>query len=101
MSGNWFKSPVADWPVKDYSWEEIMIPEELFYSACNAVNNQEAYYLTFLGKKPKGFPKGMLCNSFVRDGVLQKTYSYNPLKVLAWVVANFPQYRVDVVEVPG
>jgi len=40
---------------------------------------------TVVGKMPKGFPRGELLNEMVRGGVVEKTYSFDPLKVLQWM----------------
>ena len=40
------------------------------------------------GKMPKGFPRGELLNEMERGGIVQRTYNFNPSKVLAWLVSN-------------
>lgn len=39
-------------------------------------------------KMPKGFPRGELLNERERGGIVERTYSLNPTKVLAWLVVN-------------
>lgn len=40
------------------------------------------------GKMPKGFPRGELLNERERSGIVERTYNFNPAKVLAWLVGN-------------
>ena len=37
------------------------------------------------GKIPKGFPRGELLNEMERNGVIERTYNFNPEKVLVWL----------------
>lgn len=40
------------------------------------------------GNLPKTFPKGTFLEDSKRDGKIYRTYSFDPLKVLAWLEAN-------------
>jgi len=40
------------------------------------------------GKFPKGFPRGNLLNEMVRNGRCERLYSFDPDKVLAYLVNN-------------
>ena len=40
------------------------------------------------GKMPKGFPRGELLNEMERGGVIERTYHYNPMRVLGWLTKN-------------
>lgn len=45
--------------------------------------------LTFpKGRMPKTFPRGELLNEMERNGRVERTYSFNPEKVLAWLIHN-------------
>ena len=37
------------------------------------------------GKMPKKFPRGELLNEMLRDGVIERTYSFDPVKILKWM----------------
>jgi hypothetical protein len=37
------------------------------------------------GSLPRGFPKGELLNEYKRNGIIERTSSYDPHKVLAWL----------------
>ena len=40
------------------------------------------------GGMPKGFPRGELLNEVQRGRIVQRTYNFDPAKVLAWLVGN-------------
>ena len=40
------------------------------------------------GGVPKGFPRGELLNERERGGVVERTYRFEPDRVLAWLVRN-------------
>ena len=40
------------------------------------------------GGMPKTFPRGELLNEMERNGRVERTYSFNPEKVLAWLIHN-------------
>lgn len=40
------------------------------------------------GKMPPGFPRGELLNEMERNGAIERTYSFPPMKVLRWLVKN-------------
>jgi len=37
------------------------------------------------GTMPRRFPRGELLNEMVRDGRVERTYSFPPAKVIAWL----------------
>jgi len=40
------------------------------------------------GGMPRGFPRGELLNEMERDGIVERTYHFNPEKVIAWLIRN-------------
>lgn len=40
------------------------------------------------GGMPRGFPRGELLNEVDRGGVVERTYSFEPTKVLGWLIKN-------------
>jgi hypothetical protein len=40
------------------------------------------------GGMPKGFPRGELLNEMKRNGVVERTYSFDPARVIAWLLRN-------------
>ncbi len=40
------------------------------------------------GKTPRGFPRGELLNEMKRNGVVERTVSFDPHAVIAWLVRN-------------
>lgn len=40
------------------------------------------------GAMPKTFPRGELLNERERNGVTERTYNFDPEKVIAWLVKN-------------
>ena len=40
------------------------------------------------GGMPRGFPRGELLNEMVRGGTVERTYSFDPAKVIAWLLKN-------------
>lgn len=40
------------------------------------------------GGLPKGFPRGELLNEMERAGRVERTYSFDPAKVIAWLMRN-------------
>ncbi len=68
-----------------------MTPLEMAYAAAQAasVPGSLGVVLTIpKGKMPRGFPRGELLNEMVRDGVVERTYSFPPDRVLSFLVRN-------------
>lgn len=68
-----------------------MTPIELSREALNALltPGKLGVVLVFSrGARPPGFPRGEFLNEMVRGGVLEKTYSFKPQKVLDWLLKN-------------
>lgn len=40
------------------------------------------------GSMPRGFPRGELLNEFERGGRIERTYHFDPAKVIAWLIKN-------------
>ena len=40
------------------------------------------------GGMPRGFPRGELLNEMERNGRVERTYHFNPQKVIAWLIKN-------------
>ena len=40
------------------------------------------------GGRPRSFPRGELLNEFERNGVIERTYHFDPAKVIAWLIRN-------------
>jgi hypothetical protein len=40
------------------------------------------------GAMPKTFPRGELLNERKRNGVIERTYNFDPGKVIAWLIKN-------------
>jgi hypothetical protein len=40
------------------------------------------------GRMPKGFPRGELLNECERNGKIERTYRFDPSKVLAWLISK-------------
>jgi len=40
------------------------------------------------GKMPKSFPRGELLNEAERNGIVERTLYFKPVKVLAWLIKN-------------
>lgn len=40
------------------------------------------------GGLPKGFPRGNLLNEMLRNGRVERTYSFDPGKVIEWLLRN-------------
>ena len=40
------------------------------------------------GGMPRGFPRGELLNEMQRGGVVERTYSFDPARVIAWLLKN-------------
>ena len=49
------------------------------------------------GSLPKGFPRGELLNEMKRNGLIERTYHYEPEKLLSWLVKNFPETARQIV----
>jgi hypothetical protein len=41
-----------------------------------------------VGKMPPGFPRGELLNEMKRGEVTERTYNFDPHKVIAWLLKN-------------
>ena len=62
-----------------------MTPQELYEYALSCKEENEAYLgMTLVGKMPRGFPRGKLLSEGPRGPVR----SYDPDKVIAWLVKN-------------
>lgn len=40
------------------------------------------------GGMPRGFPRGELLNEWRRNGQIERTYHFDPTKIIAWLVRN-------------
>ncbi len=40
------------------------------------------------GGMPRGFPRGELLNEMQRDGRVERTYSFDPARVIAWLIRH-------------
>lgn len=40
------------------------------------------------GGMPRGFPRGELLNEMNRNGQIERTYHFDPAKVIAWLIRN-------------
>ena len=40
------------------------------------------------GALPHGFPRGELLNEMRRNGVVERTYRFDPSRVIAWLIRN-------------
>jgi hypothetical protein len=49
------------------------------------------------GKMVKGFPRGELLNEMERNGRVERTYSFDPMKIIEWLVLN----ELVVMEIEG
>lgn len=50
-----------------------------------------AYGVSFVvpkGGMPKGFPRGELFNEMRKGGQVQRLYSFDPARVIAWLIAK-------------
>lgn len=66
-----------------------MSPIELAAEAAQAMAGGHGMILVIpKGSLPKTFPKGELLNEMRRNGVVERTYRFEPLRVLDWLVAN-------------
>ncbi len=64
-----------------------MTEQEMKAACIEAISAPGVLGVTFtiVGKMPKGFPRGELLNEMMRGGAVEKTYSFDPLKVLQWM----------------
>jgi hypothetical protein len=68
-----------------------MTPLQMAQEAANAMAQPGHCGVTLTLKKggmPKGFPKGSLLNEMERGGIVECTYSFDPAKVIAWLIKN-------------
>ena len=68
-----------------------MKPLELAAYAARALAGPGTIGLTLTvpkGGMPRGFPRGELLNEMQRGGVVERTYSFPPMKVIEWLVRN-------------
>lgn len=68
-----------------------MTPIQMAQAAAQAVANEGCTGVVLTMRKggtPKGFPRGELLNEMRRDGVVERTCSFDPQKVLAWLIKN-------------
>ena len=40
------------------------------------------------GGLPRNFPRGELLNEMLRNGRVERTYSFDPARVIAWLIRN-------------
>lgn len=40
------------------------------------------------GSLPRGFPRGKLLNEMERGGRVERTYHFDPAKIIAWLIRN-------------
>lgn len=40
------------------------------------------------GGMPRGFPRGELLNELERGGIVERTYHFDPHRVIAWLIRN-------------
>ena len=75
-----------------------MTPKQMF-EECKAAIDQASVCGVLLtipkGSLPKGFPRGELLNEMTRNGSIERTYRYEPTKLLAWLVKHFPATAVQ------
>lgn len=68
-----------------------MKPLELAEEAARALVEPGATGVVLVlpkGGMPKGFPRGELLNEMERNGRVERTYSFDPEKVLAWLLRH-------------
>ncbi len=68
-----------------------MNPMQIAKSAIDAMIEPGTLGVTLVipkGKMPRGFPRGELLNEMDRNGIVERTYSFNPEKVLSFLVRN-------------
>jgi hypothetical protein len=68
-----------------------MTPLEMAGAAARALAGPGTLGITLTiakGGMPRGFPRGELLNEMERNGLVERTYSFNPEKVLAWLIHN-------------
>lgn len=68
-----------------------MKPLELAASAARAIAEPGTVGLLLTIQKgglPRGFPRGELLNEAVRAGRIERTYRFDPHKVIAWLIRN-------------
>ena len=70
---------------------DTMKPIQIAKSAVDAMIEPGTLGVTLVipkGKMPRGFPRGELLNEIRRDGRIERTYSFDPWKVLSYLVNN-------------
>lgn len=66
-----------------------MRPIELAAEAARALAAGQGLLLTIpRGGLPRTFPRGELLNEMRRNGVVERTYRFEPLRVIDWLAAN-------------
>lgn len=68
-----------------------MTPLEMAAIAANALatpGNLGMVLTIKKGSMPKGFPRGELLNEMRRNGDIERTYNFDPAKVIAWLIKN-------------
>ncbi len=66
-----------------------MKPMEMATEAARAMSDNAGLVLTLpKGSKPHRFPRGELLNEVKRGGVVERTYRFDPSRVIAWLVGN-------------
>lgn len=68
-----------------------MSPLEMAAAAAQAMTEPGTLGVTLTvakGGMPRGFPRGELLNEMSRGGQVQRTYSFDPAKVIAWLVKH-------------
>ena len=62
--------------------QKMMVTEAVAYACAQACIDGRSVTLSFHGKRPMGFPRGVLL-SVGTDG--SKNYQMDPVRVLAWI----------------
>lgn len=68
-----------------------MSPLELAATAARALAEPGAVGVVLTmpkGGLPRGFPRGEMLNEVARGGIVERTYHFDPSKVIAWLLRN-------------
>jgi len=68
-----------------------MSPLDMTHQALEALSSPGVCGVVLVvpkGGMPRGFPRGELLNEVERGGVVERVYSFPPMKVLEWLVKN-------------
>lgn len=64
-----------------------MSPFDMLTSSVDAASKGIGVTFTLeQGMMPPGFPRGELLNEMIRDGKIERTYRFNPIKVIGWMM---------------